>query len=265
MAPRNRSPYCGREKRTCYGTLGFLFILSVILFGISFAPAVRGTTGRVYLWALSCSVFTITSCIVLFLASFCNRCRSRKNDLIEDGFKRSSVDSNEKDVSPSSTMTSDDLVKHKVSAQDLKRYQVGPIPPRTSQESENRTVLSNIEEESTVGDESNCSPPTPPAVSMVRRQSISEPELSSPYAGDVYTVPTKPSTNPFDSNLPQTQEEMWRFEKDWTTWNGSGIAPGRRIGSMNSQRRDASFITVGDDEELKASGKSMPNLLTSQQ
>jgi hypothetical protein len=107
--------------------------------------------------------------------------------------------------------------------------------------------------------------PTPPAAFMIRRQSMSEPELSSPYAGDVYTVLTKSSTNPFDSNLPQTQEEMWRFEKDWTTWNGSGIAPGRRIGSMNSQRREASFISVGDDEEMKASGKSMPNLLTSQQ
>ena len=108
----NKKLNCRREKNTCYSVLGILFLLSAGMFGVSFAPSLRSTSTRVYLWVLSCSLFVISSSIVLFLFSFCNSCAGCH---VEDGEARvpmpvqgqAEADMFEKDksLSPSSSRT----------------------------------------------------------------------------------------------------------------------------------------------------------------
>ena len=71
---------CAREKHACYTVLTLLYMLSFSLFGLSFIPVLSGSTTRVYLWVLSCSIFLISSVVVLFLASFCMTCRQACTD-----------------------------------------------------------------------------------------------------------------------------------------------------------------------------------------
>jgi hypothetical protein len=82
MAPRKHKRLsCKREKNACYIVLILLVLLSILIFGLSFLPKLQGTNTRVHLWVLSCSIFIITTTVILFLLAFCASCRCR-------GFRR---------------------------------------------------------------------------------------------------------------------------------------------------------------------------------
>jgi hypothetical protein len=103
--PYNKKLSCRRERRACYSVLSLLFLLSAGMIGISFLPNLQGTTTRVYLWILSCSLFIISSTVVLFLLSFCNSCRGCHIESSEVVLAKMEdiINEKEKSISPTSS------------------------------------------------------------------------------------------------------------------------------------------------------------------
>ncbi|KAF8540569.1 hypothetical protein BDD12DRAFT_19745 [Trichophaea hybrida] len=216
--PYNKTLSCRREKRACYSVLSLLFLLSAGMLGISFLPGLQGTRTRVYLWILSCSLFIISSTVVLFLLSFCNRCHGCHIENSEAVLAKIDdiIDEKEKSISPASTITPREVP-------DLRKYRVGPIPQRRSVDTDEShlhgQVLSNIDEESIRGKSeisAVSSVTIPPSVSMEpeRKGFIPHAEKLNP-ADDLYVAPHI-ATGTISSIISRDQR-AWEFEKDWTT------------------------------------------------
>ncbi|KAA8903033.1 hypothetical protein FN846DRAFT_954659 [Sphaerosporella brunnea] len=222
-SPHNRKRLsCKREKNACYVILSLLFLFCGLIFGLSFLPKLQGTNTRVHLWVLSCSLFIITSTVVLFLVTFCTSCRlgcRRPKDLEGDA-----ADDNEKlddgagkADSPSPSNTHQEAANlqqfHSTTIEnDRPSLEIAPVDG-----SERGFALSPIDEESIDNGEEETDYQSNILTRGVasKLDSLDFPE--SPYSSEP-TYP-RPVVMPVRGIVLTEEEQLWEFERNWKPWN----------------------------------------------